>query len=348
MVETETETEPRSERRPEAPHHPDRYDAPAVEAKWRARWAADDLYKVADDDPRPKWYSLTMYPYPSGVLHVGHWYAFAIPDTYARLQAMRGYNVLFPMGFDAFGLPAENAAIRHGIHPATWTFDNIPAMKEQYRQMGAMIDWSREVITCTPEYYHWNQWLFLRMLEQGLAYRANGPVWWCPTDQTGARQRAGAGRATSASAAAARSPSATWSSGTFRSPSTPRSCCTTPRARLARAGQDDAAELDRPLEGARLRFALETGDALEVFTPARHRSGAPTFMVLAPEHPWSPRSRRRAKRRRSRYVEPGPAADEIERQSTDEARPKTGVFTGAYAVNPVTDERIPVWIADYV
>ena len=166
---------------------PDRvetYDAGAIEAKWRARWQQDQLYRVEDTAPGEKWYSLTMYPYPSGTLHIGHWFAFVAPDVFARLQRMRGYNVLFPMGFDAFGLPAENAAIRHGIHPATWTFENIAAMRRQYDQMGAMINWSREVITCTPEYYRWNQWFFLQMLKRGLAYRAKGAVWWCPKDQT--------------------------------------------------------------------------------------------------------------------------------------------------------------------
>src|SRR5215216_3179081 len=162
----------------------ERYDHTPVEEKWRQRWEQDDLYKVEFDETRPEWYSLTMYPYPSGTLHVGHWYAFVIPDVFARFQRMNGYNVLFPMGFDAFGLPAENAAIKHNIHPATWTFENIPKMKAQYRLMGAMIDWSREVITCTPEYYRWNQWLFLKMLERGLAYRAEAAVWWCPNDQT--------------------------------------------------------------------------------------------------------------------------------------------------------------------
>ena len=152
-----------------SPVHAERYDPAVIEEKWRERWERDNLYRVDDDAPGDKWYSLTMYPYPSGVLHIGHWYAFAIPDVYSRLQRMRGYNVLFPMGFDAFGLPAENAAIRHGIHPAVWTFENIAAMRQQYRQMGAMIDWSREVATCTPDYYRWNQWLFLQMLERGLA-----------------------------------------------------------------------------------------------------------------------------------------------------------------------------------
>ena len=181
-------------------HHPspitlpaERYDHAAIESKWRERWDRDDLYRVDDTAPGEKWYSLTMYPYPSGVLHIGHWFAFVAPDIFARLQRMRGGNVLFPMGFDAFGLPAENAAIRHNIHPSKWTYENIAAMRKQYAQMGAMIDWSREVVTSDPEYYRWNQWLFLRMLERGLAYRAKGAVWWCPEGPDGAGQRAGAG-----------------------------------------------------------------------------------------------------------------------------------------------------------
>ncbi len=138
---------------PQSTTHVDihRYDPRAVEPKWREAWREAAIYKVDDASDKPKWYSLTMYPYPSGVLHVGHWYAFAVPDVFARLQRMRGYNVMFPMGFDAFGLPAENAAIRNNIHPATWTFENIPQMKRQYDLMGAMIDWSREVVTCEPE-----------------------------------------------------------------------------------------------------------------------------------------------------------------------------------------------------
>src|SRR5215210_633053 len=144
----------------------DRYNPSGIEPKWRDRWESDGLYTTDDASDLPKWYSLTMYPYPSGTLHVGHWYAFVIPDAFARFQRMNGYNVMFPMGFDAFGLPAENAAIKHNIHPATWTFENIEKMEQQYRLMGAMIDWSREVITCTPEYYRWNQWLFLKMLER--------------------------------------------------------------------------------------------------------------------------------------------------------------------------------------
>ena len=163
---------------------PLRYDPREIDAKWQRRWADDALYQVRDDDPRPRWYALTMYPYPSGDLHIGHWYAMAPSDAHARFMRMRGYNVLHPMGFDAFGLPAENAAINRGIHPARWTMDNIQRMRGQLQSMGPVYDWSREVVTCQPEYYAWNQWFFLRMYEKGLAYRASAPVNWCPTCQT--------------------------------------------------------------------------------------------------------------------------------------------------------------------
>ncbi len=326
-----------------------RYDPAAIEPKWRQHWQDAAIYRVDDDDPRPKWYSLTMYPYPSGVLHVGHWYAFAIPDVFARTQRMRGYNVLFPMGFDAFGLPAENAAIRNRVHPAPWTTENIAQMHRQYDLMGAMIDWSREVATCTPEYYRWNQWIFLRMLERGLAYRAAGPVWWCPNDQTvlaneqviegNVCERCGAEvyrrdleqwyfRITDYAEELLREIDALdW----------PERVKTMQRNWIGRS------------EGARLTFALERGDALEVFTTRPDTVWGATFMVLAPEHPLvatitTPEQREAV----TAYIDQARRRSEIERLSTDEAKQKTGVFTGAYAINPVTDERIPIWIADYV
>jgi leucyl-tRNA synthetase len=332
-----------------SPGHAERYDPAVIEEKWRERWERDDLYRVDDDAPRQKWYSLTMYPYPSGVLHIGHWYAFAVPDVYARLQRMRGYNVLFPMGFDAFGLPAENAAIRHGIHPAIWTFENIAAMRQQYRQMGAMIDWSREIASCTPDFYRWNQWLFLQMLERGLAYRAKGAVWWCPQDQTvlaneqvlegNICERCGTEvfkrdleqwyfRITDYAEELLRDTEALdW----------PERVKTMQRNWIGRS------------EGARLRFMLETGDALEVFTTRPDTVWGATFMVLAPEHPLVAKITTPDRQAEvDAYIDQARRQTEIERMSTDEARARTGVFTGGYAVNPVTDERIPVWIADYV
>src|SRR5690606_27651345 len=170
--------------------HAERYSPGDVEAKWRSRWREQGIYEVdLHDDSRPKFYFLTMYPYPSGDLHVGHWSAEAPADAAARYPRMRGYNVLFPMGFDAFGLPAENAAIRaaregQDVQPATLTYERIARMEKQYDQMGAMFDWSKKVVTCDPEYYRWNQWFFLKMYERGLAYRKESYVNWDPADQT--------------------------------------------------------------------------------------------------------------------------------------------------------------------
>ena len=327
----------------------ERFTPGPVEAKWQERWERDELYRASDESSRPKWYSLTMFPYPSGTLHIGHWYAFTIPDVFARLQRMCGYNVLFPMGFDAFGLPAENAAIKRGIHPATWTLDNIPQMREQFRQMGVMIDWSRELASCSPEYYRWNQWFFLRMLERGLAYRAKGAVWWCPVDQTvlaneqvlegNVCERCGAEvykrdleqwylRITDYAEELLRDADGLdWS----------ERVKTMQRNWIGRS------------EGARLIFTLESGDGLEVFTTRPDTVWGATFMVLAPEHPLvdkitTPEHRPAVEA----YQAQARRQTEVERMSTDASRPRTGVFTGGYATNPVNGERIPVWIADYV
>ena len=162
----------------------DRYNPQEIEQKWQQRWAEDRLYEVNEDSARPKWYALTMFPYTSGDLHIGHWYAMAPADVHARFKRMQGYNVLHPMGFDAFGLPAENAAIKRGIHPYPWTMQNVENMRRQLRSIGAIYDWSREVITCLPDYYKWTQWFFLKLYEAGLAYRAKAPVNWCPRCQT--------------------------------------------------------------------------------------------------------------------------------------------------------------------
>ena len=139
-----------------------RYNPAEIDRKWQERWDKDGLYRVDDQDPRPKWYEMTMYPYPSGDLHIGHWYAMAPADCHARFRRMQGYNVLHPIGFDAFGLPAENAAISRGIHPYTWTMENIANMRGQLRSIGTIYDWSREIVCCLPEFYRWSQWLFLK------------------------------------------------------------------------------------------------------------------------------------------------------------------------------------------
>lgn len=325
------------------------YDPSAVEPKWRERWKQAAIYKVEDETGKPNWMSLTMYPYPSGVLHVGHWYAFAVPDVFARSKRMRGHNVMFPMGFDAFGLPAENAAIRHNIHPAKWTYDNIDEMMRQYDLMGAMIDWDRKVVTCDPEYYHWNQWLFLKMLEKGLAYRKGGSVWWCPNDQTVlANEQVIEGNICERCGAEVyKRDLEQW------------------YLRITDYSQellDDLDDLDWPervktmqrnwigrSEGVRLDFELENGESLEVFTTRPDTVFGATFMVIAPEHPLVPGLITDETRETvESYVAKARTKSEIERQITHEGKEKSGVFTGSYAINPVNDRRIPIWIADYV
>src|SRR5687768_15894176 len=163
---------------------PTTYEPREIEPRWRRRWEDDGLYVATPDPDKPKHYALVMFPYTSGDLHIGHWYNFGIADSHARYKRMQGYNVLEPIGFDSFGLPAEEAAISRNIHPRDWTMANIERMEQQLKTMGAMYDWSREIATCVPEYYRWNQWFFLKFLENDLAYRAKAPANWCPHCQT--------------------------------------------------------------------------------------------------------------------------------------------------------------------
>ncbi len=338
---TESETAARAGR--------SRFDPASYESKWRERWAADELYVARDDDPRPKRYVLTMYPYPSGDLHIGHWYAATGPDIYARMQRMRGDNVMFPMGFDSFGLPAENAAIDRNIHPATWTAANIERMRTQFRSMGAMFDWSRELATSDPDYYRWTQWIFLQFFNAGLAYRAMAPVDWCPKDQVVLAREQVEG--------------------------TDRHCwrCGTPVIkrdleqwwfRITNYSDEllDFSGLDYPepiklmqtnwigrSEGAEIDFPTEADDVepIRVFTTRPDTVFGATFMVLAPEHPLVATLTTEDRRAEvDAYVATARRETEIERMNTE--REKTGVFIGAYAVNPMTNERIPIWIADYV
>ncbi|HEY3115663.1 MAG TPA: class I tRNA ligase family protein, partial [Chloroflexota bacterium] len=162
----------------------EKYQPLEVEPRWQAEWERSGLYKTPNQSDKPKYYALVMFPYTSGDLHIGHWYNYAPADAHARFKRMRGFNVLEPIGFDAFGLPAEEAAINHGIHPFKWTMDGIRRMESQLKTIGAMFDWDREIATCLPDYYRWNQWLFLKFYERGLAYRKKAPANWCPHCQT--------------------------------------------------------------------------------------------------------------------------------------------------------------------
>ena len=167
----------------------ERYDPASIEPRWQARWDELELYRTNLDDTKNRFYLLTMYPYPSGDIHIGHWYIKTPTDAFARFQRMHGMNVFLPIGFDAFGLPAENAAIKQKVNPRDWTMQNVANMRRQLRRMGATFDWSSEVVTCDPDYYKWNQWFFLQFLKAGLAYRQNSPVDFCPNDGTLAREQ---------------------------------------------------------------------------------------------------------------------------------------------------------------
>jgi len=325
----------------------ERYDPGAIERKWQARWERDGLYTARVDPKRQKFYFLTMLPYPSGDLHIGHWYAMTPSDARARYLSRKGYNVMYPIGFDAFGLPAENAAIDHNTHPMKWTYANIDRMRRQLRSMGAMWDWSREAVSSDPEFYRWTQWFFLQLFKHGLAYKKMAPVDWCPKDQTVLAREQVIGEE--------------------------RVCerCKTPVVkkdleqwffRITRYADEllDFSHLDWPepvrllqtnwigrSEGANVSFRTEAEDAIPVFTTRPDTLWGATFMVLAPEHPLVKVLTTTEQQHTVRkYVEKATRQTDIQREAVD--KEKTGVFTGGYAVNPVNGERIPVWVADYV
>ena len=326
----------------------DRYEPHVIEPKWRARWEETRLYAAPDDDPRPKWYALTMFPYPSGDLHTGHWYAMAPSDVGARYRRMLGYNVMFPMGFDAFGLPAENAAIKRGIDPKEWTYQNIERMRGQLRLMGASFDWDREVVTSDPEYYKWTQWWFLQFYKHGLAYQAESLANWCPGCQTVlANEQVLDGRCERSDDIVERKMMRQWF---FK--------ITAYADELLRYDGAEWPERIRTMqrnwigrsEGAHLDFRVDVpgvAEPLTVFTTRPDTVYGATFMVIAPEHPLVQRITTDAQRTAiDEYVAATARASEIDRLSTE--REKTGAFTGAYAINPFDGARVPIWIADYV
>ncbi|MDD9957117.1 MAG: leucine--tRNA ligase [Anaerolineaceae bacterium] len=323
----------------------ERYDPASVEARWQQRWERDGLYHADVDWERPKHYALTMLPYPSGDLHIGHWFAMTPSDARARFMRMRGYNVLFPMGFDAFGLPAENAAVTRNIHPARWTRDNIERMRGQLRSMGAMFDPRREMISCEPEYYRWTEWFFRLFLLNDLAYRGEAQVNWSPTLQTVlANEQVIDGRDERTGQPVIQKMMTQWF------------------FRYTRYADEmlDFSRIDWPepirimqtnwigrSEGARVTFHSEAGDPVPVYTTRPDTLWGSTFMVLAPEHDLVAKLATDAQRDAvEAYVERTAASTELERSSG--TRERTGVFSGSFAINPVNGERVPVWVSDYV
>jgi leucyl-tRNA synthetase len=327
---------------------PERYDASAIERKWQERWAADSLYTTDFTDAHAKFYFLTMLPYTSGDLHVGHWYAMAPSDAAARYKRMRGKNVFFPIGFDAFGLPAENAAIKRGIHPRTWTYANIDRMRAQLKSMGAMFDWSHEAITADPEYYRWNQWFFLKMHERGLAYRKQAPANWCPSCQTVlANEQVVNGVCERCGTPVIQKDLEQWFFRVreyadelldFSQMEWPEPIATMQRNWIGRS------------EGLEVEFGLDVPGvdqkSIRVFTTRPDTISGVSFMVLAPEHPLVAQITTPGQRDEvESYVDAARHQTEIERLSTE--REKTGVFTGAYCTNLFNGRGVPIWIADY-
>lgn len=319
-----------------------RYFPNEIEPKWREIWQKDGLYKFDENSKAEKYYNLVELPYPSGDLHLGHWFAFTPPDTHARYKRMSGLNVFFPNGFDAFGLPAENAAIKKGVHPKDWTMKNIETMKKQFATIGTMIDWSHEVITCLPEYYKWNQWIFLKMFERGVAYRGKALSNWCPVDQTVlANEHIEAGKCWRCGAEVVQKEVEQWflkitkyaDELIWPDPST-SSGQDIDWPKQVREGQNNW--IGRS-EGMLLKFG-----EIEVFTTRPDTTDGATFMVVAPEHPFAQNIKTQEV---LDYIKQAQKKTEMERK---EDRTKSGVFSGKCVKNPVTNKEIPVWIADYV
>jgi leucyl-tRNA synthetase len=327
-----------------------RYEPAEIEPRWQRVWEEEGLYRASDDpdDPRPRFYALDMFPYPSGDLHLGHAEAFSGGDAVARFRALQGHNVLHPIGWDSFGLPAENAAIKRGIHPKQWTSENIEQQARSFKRLGMSFDWTRRLQTSDPEYYRWTQWLFLKLFDMGLAYRKNAPANWCPNDQTVlANEQVINGFCERCGAAVVRKDLTQWF---FK--------ITDYAQRLL----DDVDTLEEwpervitmqrnwigRSEGATVRFTVEeTGDEVEVFTTRPDTLWGVTFFVFAPEHPLVPK-----------LAEMGDASDAARQlvdrlQATpltnrEQAESREGVRLGVHVVDPVNGERVPVFVAPYV
>jgi len=326
-----------------------RYNPAAIEEKWQQTWAEQGLAKTSTDTSQPKFYALSMFPYPSGNLHMGHTRVYTITDVIARLKRMQGYRVLSPMGWDAFGLPAENAAIERGIHPAKWTYQNIAQMKGQLQRLGTSFDWEREVATCSPNYYQWTQWIFLQFYQAGLAYQKEAAVNWDPIDQTvlANEQVDSEGRSWRSGAKVERKLLRQWFlkitdyaeqllADLDKLTGWPE------RVKLMQAnwiGKSVGAYLEFPIIGSE--------EKVGVFTTRPDTVYGVTYLVLAPEHPLTNQvTTADRKAAVAAFVKEVGSQSEIERTAED--KPKRGIPTGGKAINPFTGAEIPIWIADYV
>lgn len=324
-----------------------RYPFDLIEAKWQKFWEENKVFKTDFQDISRKLYTLVMFIYPSGAkLHIGHWYNYGPTDSWARFKKLQGYNVFEPMGYDAFGLPAENYAIKTGVHPFDSTMKNIDDIRQQLKRMGCMYDWDAELMTCVPEYYKWNQWIFLQMYKKGLAYRKNAPVNWCPKDQTVlANEQVQDGACERCGTPVIQKNLYQWF---FK---------ITDYAEELLQGLDTInwPEKTKTMqrnwigksEGAEVIFKVDgTDDEIKVFTTRPDTLFGVTYVVLAPEHPLVDKiTKDNFRKVVEDYRDSIKSLTEIERTST--VKEKTGVPTGAFAINPVNGEKVPVWIADY-
>ncbi len=318
-----------------------------VEKKWREKWEKDKLYSFDKSRIDKKYYVLEMFSYPSAAkLHAGHWYNYGPADSFAKFKRMQGYEVFEPMGFDAFGLPAENYAIKTGIHPKDSTLKNIETMEEQLKKINGSFDWDYEIKTCTPDYYRWTQWIFLQLYKNGLAYRKEAPVNWCPSCQTVlANEQVVDGSCERCKTTVIRKNLTQWF---FK---------ITDYAEELLADLD---KLDWPAKtiamqknwigksvGGEVEFALEKGGNFRVFTTRADTLHGVSYVVLSPEHPLvNELTTAECKKAVEEYKDMCSKVSEIDRMSS--TREKTGVFIGAYAINPINNKKVPIWIADYV
>jgi leucyl-tRNA synthetase len=326
----------------------EKYIPQEVEKKWQKKWEETGLYRTVEDPDQPKYYFLTMLPYPSGDLHIGHWYAMTPSDAAARHKRMKGYNAFFPIGFDAFGLPAENAAIKHGIHPYRWTMDNIEKMRGQLRSMGAMWAWDREAVSCDPRYYKWSEWFFLKLYDMGLAYKKLSPVDWCPSCNTTLAREQVWGEDRHCERCGTHVIKKNLNQWFFR--------ITAYADELLDFSQIDWPERVRTMqtnwigrsEGVEFDLGIQGSDKkIPVFTTRTDTVFGMTFAVLSPEHPLVDELTGDEHRAEvEEYKLKAARQSDIERTSTE--REIDGVFIGSHAVNPMNGQPIPIYIADYV
>lgn len=323
------------------------YNHKAIEKKWRDYWETNQTYKVDLDSDKPKFYCLDMFPYPSGSgLHVGHWRGYTLSDVWSRYKRLQGYEVLHPMGWDAFGLPAENDAIQKGIHPTVSTANNIANFKRQLKEIGAMYDWELEIDTTDPEYYKWTQWIFLQMYKHGLAYRQEMPINFCPSCQTGlANEEVVGGECDRCGTPVEKRNLKQWMLRitkyadrlleSLKTLDWPEKVLKMQEAWIGRS------------EGAEIIFSLDNSEQkITVYTTRPDTLFGATYMVLAPEHPLVEKITSASQKSEvEAYIQKTESKSAVERMASKE---KTGVFTGAYAINPVNGKKIPIWISDYV